>query len=121
MAKSEERPRADVVWTLIGDGLEPKPAPWGYVVRNPLAMAVPPKTTREVRLGVAANVPMFVWPRGDMAEYAKVIGDGGLHQPGRELRILIENKSEHAPLLVDDLEPLLNIHPLIFKGTAEVG
>lgn len=117
MAKSEET-RPDVVWQLIRDGLRPTPAPWGFVVRNPVMRVIQPGQRIRVDLGVAANVPMNAWARGDIAEYVTV---DQFVLPGKELSIVVENKSAHAALVLDNLEPLVNVHPLVFKGSAAVG
>lgn len=119
MAKSEEKPRPDVVWTLIGDGVQPRQAPFGFVVRNPVGRIIPPNGKALIKLGVASSVPAFVWVRGDMTEYATV--EKEFVPAGREFTVVVENKSAHSSLPVDDLEVLLNVHPLIFRGSAEVG
>lgn len=119
MAKTEEKPRPDVVWNLLGDVPEPRPAPFGFVLRNPVARSIPPSGKMQIRLGVAANVPMFAWARGDMRDYVTV--EKELIPPGGEVSVIVENKSAHSALMVDDLEVLANVHPLVFKGTAGQG
>lgn len=119
MAKTEEKPRPDVVWNLLNDAVEPRPAPFGFVVRNPVARSVPPKGKIQIRLGVSANVPMFAWARGDMRDYVTL--EKEFIAPGTEVTVVVENKSEHSSLIVDDLEVLANVHPLVFKGTAGLG
>lgn len=116
--KATEAPRPDVVWTLIKDGLQPRPAPWGFVVQNPVMRALPPGKSMEIRLGVASSVPVLAWPRGDAANYVTV---PQFIPAGQEIVAMIENKSEHVAMIIDDCEVLVNIHPLVFHGTGGVG
>lgn len=117
MAPKSEPPRPDVVWQLIGDGMQPAAAPWGFVLRNPVSRALPPGQKMQLKLGVAASVPMIAWARAG-ADYVSV---PQFIPPGQEVVVTVENRSAHASLVLEDAEALVNIHPLIFKGLAGVG
>jgi hypothetical protein len=32
--------------------------------------------------------------------------------------VKVENKSKHAPLVIDDREAIVNVHPLTWNGTS---
>lgn len=118
MAKNEPaREHSDVIWRLSNDALRPKEAPWGFVAQNPLQRMIPPGAKFKIDTGIAANVPMLVFPRGDMADYVTL---PQVLPAGQNLTVTIENKSQHQALLIDDREPVANLHPLVFKGTSEV-
>lgn len=107
----------DVVWNISGDGLRPKQAPWGFVAQNPFSRVIPPKAKLQINLHVAANVPLMAFPRGDQADYVSV----PLVIPaGQNVVVTVENKSEHQSLLIEDKESLVNLHPLVFRGTSDV-
>jgi hypothetical protein len=116
MPKTEET-RPDVIWRLSGDALRPKEAPWGFVAQNPVQRVVPPGGTVKIDTGISANVPMLAFPRGDQADYVTV---PTAVPAGQNLTVLVENKSRHTALVIDDREALANLHPLIFRGTTGV-
>lgn len=129
MSKNEPTKNPDVVWQVTRDGMEPKPAPWGFVGRNPVVVAVPPASAddqpsrRTINLCVAANVPLLVFPT---RRYAGVVtvngrGDGAVIPAGTEIVLTVENNSKHSPLVLESGEGLLAMHPLLFSGSAGVG
>ncbi len=120
MAKKEETaPVADVVWTLTNDGLEPARAPWGFIARNPVQKVIAPRGGTVVNFLVSANVPMLCFPRADMANSIEF--EAQILLPGKKLAITVKNLSEHSPMVLEDREPLVNLHPLTFSGRAVVG
>lgn len=117
MAKSEPTNEPHVIWRLSGDALRPKEAPWGFVGQNPVQRIVPPGQKLMIDTGISANVPMIASPRGDQADYVSV---PMLIPGGRNVIVTVENKSQHTALVVDDAEALVNLTPLVFRGTSEV-
>jgi hypothetical protein len=117
MSKNDEAPRPDVIWHLAGDAMRPKGAPWGFVAQNPVQRVIPPGQKMRIDTGISANVPMLAFPRGDQADYVDV----PIRVPaGHNLVVVVENKSQHTALVVDDAEAIANLCPLIFRGTTEV-
>lgn len=118
MAKTEPaREHSDVIWRLSGDAMRPKDAPWGFVAQNPVQRVIPPNQKVRIDTGIAANVPMLAFARGDQGDYVTM----PLVLPaGQNLIVVIENKSPHSALVVDDREAVANLHPMIFRGTSEV-
>ena len=117
MAKNEtSKPR--VVWQISNDGLQPSPAPHGFVGRNPFQRIVSPGQKLLINLQVQANTPMLAFPSRSHADDVTV---PMIIQAGRDVVVIVENKSQHIPLVVDDKEALVNLHPLLFDGSAEVG
>lgn len=118
MPKSEPaREHSDVIWRLSNDAMRPKEAPWGFVAQNPVQRLIPPGAKVKIDTGIAANVPMLAFPRGEQADYVSV---PQLIPGGQNVVVTVENKSQHQSLLVDDREPIANLHPLVFRGTSEV-
>ncbi len=114
MSKNEKR----VVWQLSNDGLVPSLAPHGFIARNPFARTIPPGQKMTISLQVQANVPMLAFPARSHADDVTV---PLVFQVGQDIVCTVENKSNHAPLTLDDKEALVNLHPLMFDGTGEVG
>ena len=114
-----ETPHMHITWQISNDGLRPTAAPWGYVLRNPLARSIPPGHKMDINLQVAANYPMLAFPTRNHQEYSTV----PLVIPaGQDIVITVENKSKHSALLIDDKESLVNLFPLVAAPTtAEVG
>lgn len=119
MAKKEEETAPNVVWTLTDDGLEPAPAPWGFIARNPIQKVIAPRGGAVIQLLVSANVPMLCFPRTDLADAIEF--ESPILLPGKKLTITVKNASEHSPLVLDDREALVNLHPMVFSGRAVVG
>jgi hypothetical protein len=117
MAKSEEgKPR--VIWNLSNDGLLPSKAPFGFVIRNPLQVIVLPGQKRQISLHVAANVPLLAFPTRnhlDDIEVEQIIPQG------QDVVVTIVNKSLHTPLVIDDKEGIVCVHPLLSDAVGEVG
>lgn len=109
-----------VVWNISGDGLNPREAPWGFVLRNPLVFTLPPNTHRDVKLQVSASTAMLAFPSRSVAEYATV---QQFINAGVEVVVRIENKSTNLPLTVESGEPVVNVFPLIYdhNNRSEVG
>lgn len=102
------KPRLNVVWHLTNDGLVPSPAPWGFIVRNPVGRAIPPDSEVTIRTNVACNYPMFAWPvrnRQDDLTVPMVI------PAGQEIVVTVRNNSKHTVLTIDDKEALVCLHP----------
>ncbi len=115
MAKTD-KPR--VVWQLKNDGMAPSPAPHGFIARNPVQRTVPPNSHISINLNIQANVPMLAFPSRSHADDVTV---PMIIQAGTDVVVTIENKSQHVTLVVDDKEALVNLHPLTFDGSGEVG
>lgn len=107
-----------VVWHLTNDALQPTPTPYGFVARNPLARAVPPNGKIQINLQVQANVPLIAFPTRPHVDDVTV---PMLIQPGQDIVVTIENRSQHSPLLIEDKEGLVGLFPLVFDGVGEVG
>ena len=109
-----------VVWNISGDGLSPREAPWGFVLRNPLVFTLPPNTHRDVKLQVSASTAMLAFPSRSVAEYATV---QQFINAGVEVVVRVENKSANLPLTVESGEPIVNVFPLIYNhnNRSEVG
>lgn len=119
MSKNEAaRSAQHVVWSLRSDAIVPKPAPWGFVVQNPVQRVLMPGQTTVIDTGVAASVPMLATARGEQGSYVTM---PTIVPAGKTLVVTVENKSQHTPLSIDDREPLANVHPLSWSGTSEVG
>lgn len=117
MSKNEIKVMQHVIWRLHGDAIRPKDAPWGFIVQNPVQRSLMPGQIVKIDTGVAANVPLIPCVRGDQTEYVTV---PNIVPAGHTLVVTVENKSKHLPLLIDDREPLANVHPLSWNGTSEV-
>ena len=116
---SERTPRLHITWQISNDGLRPTEAPWGYVLRNPLARSIPPGHRMDINLQIAANFPMLAFPVRSHADYLTV---PQIIQSGQEVIVTIENKSQHSALLIEDKEALVNLFPLLAPpSTSEVG
>ena len=114
-----ERPRLHITWQISNDGLRPTEAPWGYVLRNPLARSIPPGMRMDIDLQVAANYPMLAFPARAHADDATV---PMIIPAGKDVVVTIENKSQHSYLIIEDKEALVNLYPLVAPPTtAEVG
>jgi len=123
MAKNEKNMGIHIVWTLSEDGIRPSQTPYGFIAKNPVQRAVPPGGSMNVRLHVAANHPMLAFPARTVADSVKILGREGVQvlNAGEELTVTIVNESKHLPLVIDDDESLVHLHPLSFSGTSEVG
>lgn len=108
-----------VVWHLINDGLKPSQTPFGFIARNPLQLVVPPGQKRLIDLQVQANLPMIAFPTNRHADDVTV--PALIVYPGTTVTCVIENKSQHTPLVVDDKEGLVALYPMAFDGVGEVG
>lgn len=115
MAKTD-KPR--VVWQLKNDGMTPSPAPHGFVARNPVQRTVLPGSKITINLEIQANVPMLAFPARSHADDVTV---PMIIQAATDVVVTIENKSQHVAMVIDDKEALVNLHPLMFDGTGEVG
>ncbi len=121
--REETRPRAALNWTLSGDAMRPKEAPWGFIGQNPVQIVLAPGQSRLVKLGIAANVPLMLFPmRSHMDEVFAVDGKQWpiIVPMGDEIAVIVKNTSAHMALGVDDKEPLVAIHPLVFSGDTDV-
>lgn len=110
-----------VTWTVSGDGMPPREAPWGFVVRNPLVFTLPPNTHRDVRLHVSVSTAVLAFPTRAVSDYVSV---PQMINAGVELVVRVENKSTHMPLVVESGESLVNVFPLVYdhgKRRSEVG
>lgn len=117
MAKNEDgKPR--VVWQLSNDGLAPSKTPFGFVARNPVQVVVPPGKKTNVNLQVQANVPLLAFPTRTHADDVTV---QLVIQPGQDIVVSVENKSQHVPLVLDDKEGLVSLYPLLSDAVGEVG
>lgn len=108
--KSESR-APGVTWNVSGDGMSPREAPWGFVLRNPLIFSLPPGTHRDVPLQVSASTAVIAFPARSVASYATV---PLMINAAVEIVVRVENKSEHMPLTVESGEPLVNVFPLVY-------
>jgi hypothetical protein len=106
---------AHVTWHLHGDAIRPKDAPWGFVIQNPVQRVISPGQAIVIDTGVAASTPLFAWPRGDQGDHVSV---QALIWAGQTVTVKVENKSKHAPLVIDDREAIVNVHPLTWNGTS---
>lgn len=108
----------DVVFRITGDTPEPRQAPWGFIIRNPLARNVMPREQVKVDLGISCNVPMLVFPSRVLAGSVFPVLKGNVLSPGENLVVMVQGPDAgQFPLLIEDLEPLVNLHPLLFTGT----
>lgn len=108
-----------VVWHLSNDGLQPTKTPFGFIGRNPFQRVVPAGMSIEIDLHVQANLPLLVFP--SRAHSDDVTVKELIVQPGQSIKVTVENKSQHLPLVVDDKEGLVSLYPLAFDGVGEVG
>lgn len=116
---SERNPRVHITWQISNDGLRPTEAPWGFVVRNPLARSIPPGMKMEIDLQVAANYPMLAFP---VRSHQDDVSVPLLIQAGQDIVVTVENKSQHSPLIIEDKESLVNLYPLVAPPvTSDVG
>ena len=117
--KNERSSQLHIKWVMNNDGLRPTPAPWGYVLRNPVSVAIPPGATMKINLDVAADFPMMAWPQRSHQDDLTV---PMIIQAGQDVVVMVENKSKHSILQIEDGESLVNLHPLLHPGsTTEVG
>lgn len=108
-----------VVWQLNGDALRPTQTPYGFIARNPLQIVVPPGQKRQVNLLVQANLPMIAFPARALADAVTL--PNLIVYPGQDVTCVVENKSQHTPLVIDDKEGLVSLYPMAFDGVGEVG
>lgn len=108
-----------VVWHLRGDALRPTQTPYGFIARNPFQRVVPPGQKLQINLQVQANLPLIAFPTRAHAEDVTV--PTMIIQPGTDVTCVVENKSQHAALVIDDKEGLVALYPLAFDGVGEVG
>ena len=109
-----------VVWQISNDGLEPRVAPWGFILRNPVQVSILPRQTRRIDMNVAGDIPMLAWPVRNHTNDTMVEG-GMIVPPGTTVSVLVTNSSEHSALVVDDGEALVCLHPMFFSGCSVVG
>ncbi len=109
-----------VIWQLNNDGLRPTEAPWGFIARNPLTRAIPPNSKMTIDLYVAANCAMLAFPSRSHQDEVTV---PQIIQAGQSVIVVVENRSQHSTLILDDKEPLVNLFPLLLPNgtTSEVG
>lgn len=121
MTKSNETENAGsrVVWQLTGDALKPTQTPYGFIARNPVQVSLRPGEKRQVKLQVQANLPMIVFAARGHADMVTV--PDMIVYPGQDVVCIVENKSQHVALSIDDKEGLVVLYPMTFNGTAEVG
>ena len=129
MSESEERKRRlpggkdpaalKVVFQTRDDGMQPRPAPWGFLFRSPLPISLGPSQSMRINLLVSADTPMLVWPTRTHADDVKVEGPLVL-SPGNEVIVTITN-SFGSPLEIEAGEALVCGHPMFYSGTGEVG
>jgi hypothetical protein len=117
MSKNET-PKPRVVWQLSNDGLQPSQTPYGFIGRNPLSRVIPPGEKLLISLQVQANVPLLAFAA---RSHADDVTCPQVFQPGQDIVCVVENKSKHAPLTVEDKESLISLFPLMFDGTGELG
>jgi hypothetical protein len=108
-----------VVWHLTNDGLKPTQTPFGFIARNPLQIVIPPGGKRQIDLLVQANLPMLAFPTRGHADDVSV--PALIVQPGTNVVAIIENRSNHNSLVIDDKEGLVALYPMAFDGVGEVG
>lgn len=110
---------ARVVWHLSNDGLQPSKTPHGFLARNPLSRVIPPGQKLTINLQVQANVPLLAFPARSHADDVTV--PSGVLQPGTDVTCVIENKSQHSSMVIEDKEALVSLFPLTWDGVGEVG
>lgn len=123
-----KQPTPDMNWRLSGDAIQPRQTPFGFVGQNPFQVLIPPGGGRVIRTGISADVPLLIFPtRGHSdalpARDGKVMEGASwpvIINPGEEVCVLIKNESQHSPLSIDDREPVICIHPLLFRERAGV-
>jgi hypothetical protein len=108
-----------VVWHLTGDALKPTQTPFGFIARNPFQIAIPPGQKRQIDLLVQANLPMIAFPTKGHADDVTV--PAMIIHPGTNVVAIVENKSNHNALVIDDKEGLVALYPMAFDGVGEVG
>lgn len=123
MSKEDNRP--SVAWNLSGDALEPRPAPFGFIVRNPFAVSLAAKQGRLIKTGVSSSsCALLVWPTRTHLATARPEKEGQqwpiIVNAGEEVNVVIVNPSEHSPTGIEDKEGLLCVFPLVWNGTATV-
>lgn len=109
----------NVVFHLEGDALEPRRAPWGFVLRNPLQVVLAPKEQRRVNLLVSADVPLLVWPTRAHADDVRL--EKFLWSPGEIITVIVTNTSEHLAMDVADGEALACVFPMLYSGASALG
>jgi len=108
MSKADKETAAPrVVWQLINDGLKPTQTPHWFIGRNPFERSLPPKTSMDIRLCVAANCNLIVIPAAPHIEVPLVV------PAGQEVVVKVTNSSEHVPLTIGDKEGLVRLIPLL--------
>lgn len=129
-ATERDNGNPDVVWQLSGDALRPSPAPFGFIGRNPVDRIVPPGTNIRIDLQITANVPVLAFPVRRHGDTVRIVPDGMggsskegavVIQPGTSVVVDVQNSSSQAPMVVEDKEGLVALHPLVFSGTSAVG
>lgn len=102
-----EKPGPRVVWHVTNDGLKPTQTPHWFVGRNPFERNLPPNTSMDIRLCVAANCNLIALPTDSHITVPMLI------PAGQEIVVKVTNASEHAPLSIGDKEALVRLFPLI--------
>jgi hypothetical protein len=122
--REETRTKATLNWTLSGDALRPKDAPFGFIGQNPFLVTLAPGQGRLIRTGISANVPLLVYPTRSHNEDLRPEKEGQswpvVLAPGDEINVVIVNQSKHVPISIEDKEGLVYITPLVFTGTTDV-
>lgn len=112
MSKNETK--TTINWTLTNDGMKPTPAPWGYIVRNPLVKSLPPGASMSLNLQVSADFPMLAWPAQSHTTDLTV---PMIIVPGQDVVVTVTNTSQYSMLTLESAEPLVNLHPLMHVGS----
>lgn len=108
---SENKPV--VSFELYGDAIKPTPAPWGFIVKNPVEKVCAPNSSLTIKTGVACSHYVIVSPRAENESFVNV---KTLFRPGEVIQFEVVNKSYNMHISVADGESVLDIHPLIHNG-----
>ena len=101
-----------VSFELHGDALNPHPAPWGFIVRNPVEKFCMKNSSILVNTGVACSHHVLVMPRAENENFVKV---KTIFRPGEIICFEIVNSSLSMHISVGDGEPVLDIYPLVYN------
>ena len=96
-----------VVWHLENDGLKPTQTPHWFIGRNPFERSLPPGSSMDIRLCLAANCNLIAVPSGAHIEVPMII------PAGQEVVVRVVNKSEYSPLVIGDKEGVVRLFPLL--------
>lgn len=122
--REEDRPKATLNWTLSGDALRPKEAPFGFIGQNPFLVTLSPGQGRLIKTGISASVPLLVYPTRTHLDDIRPEKEGQqwpvVVNAGEEINLIILNTSKHTSMSVEDKEGLVCITPLLFSGTTDV-